>query len=201
MYSDESIKFYPILLNNRRRREYTLKYFKKIIGERIYLSPINTEDCETYTKWLNDIEICENLGNYAQLLTIGEEKKWLEEFSSKNHNYAIVLHNGDIMIGNIGFIDIDNISRTGTVGLFIGDKEYHNKGYGTEALKLILNYAFKTLNLNNAMLCVHSNNERGIACYKKVGFKEIGRRREAKYIDGKYVDIVYMDIIAREYLS
>jgi len=178
-----------------------MKYFKKIIGERIYLSPINTEDVEIYTKWLNDIDVCESLGSYALQLTLDAEKKWLEEFSSKNHNYAIVLHDGDKMIGNIGFIDIDNISRIGTVGLFIGDKDYHNHGYGTEALKLILGYAFKTLNLHNVMLFVHSNNERGIACYEKVGFKEMGRRREAKFINGEYVDVVFMDILASEFLS
>ena len=178
-----------------------MKYFKKIIGERIYLSPVNVEDYEIYTKWLNDIDISESLGSYAMLLTLDAEKKWLEEFSSKNHNYAMVLHDGDKMIGNIGFTDIDNISRTGTVGLFIGDKDHHNHGYGTEALKLILDYAFKTLNLHSVMLSVHSNNERGVACYKKVGFKEMGRRREAKYINGEYVDVVYMDILASEFIS
>ena len=178
-----------------------MKYFKKIIGERIYLSPINIEDYEIYTKWLNDIEVCESLGSYAMQLTLDAEKKWLEEFSSKNHNYAMVLHEDDKMIGNIGFADIDNINRTGIVGLFIGEKDYHNHGYGTEALKLILDYAFKTLNLHNVMLFVHSNNQRGIACYKKVGFKEIGRRREAKFINGGYVDVVYMDILASEFLS
>jgi RimJ/RimL family protein N-acetyltransferase len=176
-----------------------VKYFKKIIGERIYLSPINIEDYKVYTKWLNDIKVSENLGSYSQLLTLEAEKKWLEEFSSKGHNYAMILNDGDKMIGNVGFVEIDNTSRTGTVGLFIGEEEHRSSGYGTEALKLILHYGFKTLNLHNIMLFVHSNNEQGIACYKKVGFKEIGRRREAKFINGEYEDIVYMDILASEF--
>jgi len=178
-----------------------MKYFKKIVGERLYLSPINKDDYEVYTKWLNDPEVGENLGNYSMLLTLDEERKWLEEFSSKNHNYGMVLHDGDQLIGNIGFVEIDNISRTGIVGLFIGDKEHRNKGYGTEAIKLFLSYGFKTLNLHNIMLHVFSRNERGIACYKKVGFKEIGRRRESKFINGEYYDTVYMDILSSEFVK
>jgi RimJ/RimL family protein N-acetyltransferase len=178
-----------------------VRYFKKIAGERIYLSPVNNDDYEIYTKWLNDIEVAENLGSYSMLLTIDAEKKWLEEFASKNHNYAIVLQDNDKLIGNIGFMDIDNISRTATVGLFIGEKENWNGGYGTEALNLLLDYSFKTLNLQNVMLTVHSNNERGIACYKKVGFKEMGRRRKAKFLDGQYIDVVYMDILESDFYT
>ena len=63
----------------------------------------------------------------------------------------------------------------------------------------MLNYGFKTLNLHNVMLLVHSDNEHGLACYKKVGFKEFGRRREAKFKNGKYIDVVYMDILQTEF--
>ena len=88
---------------------------------------------------------------------------------------------------------------TATVGIFIGEEENRNKGYGTEALKLLIGYGFDYLNLNNIMLTVYSFNEGAINCYKKVGFKEFGKRRKAVMLKNKRYDIIYMDIIREEY--
>lgn len=74
-----------------------------------------------------------------------------------------------------------------------------NKGYGTEAIQLILDYGFNYLNLNNIKLDVLSFNERAIACYKKCGFKEYGRRRKSEFINGKYYDRISMDILKEEF--
>ena len=84
------------------------------------------------------------------------------------------------------------------VGLFIGDEENRNKGYGAEALNLLLDYCFDYLNVNNVMLKVFSFNERAINCYRKLGFKEIGRRRQSYYLKGKFYDQVFMDILKSE---
>jgi len=173
-----------------------MRYFKKLIGERIYLSPINIDDAEIYTKWLNDFAVSGGLGNFRMMISLESERKILEQLSTEGHNYAIILAKDDTLIGNIGMMDIDNINRTATVGLFIGESENRSKGYGSEALHLILDFGFKSLNLHNIMLHVHSDNAQGIACYKKVGFKEFGRRREARFIDGKYIDLVHMEILA-----
>ena len=175
-----------------------MRYFKKIIGERLYLSPLNKDDAPIYTKWLNDYEVSGNLGNYRQIISLAAEQKILESLA-EGQNYAIVLHNGDTLIGNIGLFDVDNISRKATIGLFIGEAEHRNKGYGSEALRLMLNFGFKTLNLHNIMLNVHSDNEAGISCYKKVGFREFGRRRESKFKNGQYIDVVHMDILDSDF--
>jgi RimJ/RimL family protein N-acetyltransferase len=87
------------------------------------------------------------------------------------------------------------------VGIFIGEKSYWNRGYGEEALRLLMDYAFNLLNLNNLMLNVYAFNSRAINCYKKIGFKEVGRRRQARRIQGKSYDIIYMDILAEEFNS
>lgn len=172
-----------------------MKYFKKIVGEWIYLSPINIDDIEIYTKWLNDVDVSENLGNFRQLISLNNERKALESMTTDGQNYAIVTDEKDELIGNISFMDIDHVSRKATIGLFIGEPANRGKGYGAEALRLMLNYGFKTLNLHNVMLQVHSDNEMGIACYNKVGFREFGRRHEAKYKNGNYIDVVYMEIL------
>lgn len=74
-------------------------------------------------------------------------------------------------------------------------EDNRNKGYGAEVLDLLLDYGFNYLNLNNIMLNVKSFNERAIACYKKVGFKEFGRRRESYFLNGKYYDDIQFELL------
>jgi len=178
-----------------------MRYFKKIVGERIYLSPINKDDYEIYTKWLNDFAVSGGLGNYRQMISLNREQKVLEDMTSEGQNYAIIRTKDDILLGNISLMEIDNIHRKATIGLFIGEAENRGKGYGGEALCLMVDFGFKMLNLHNIMLHVHSDNEQGIACYKKVGFREFGRRRDAIFKNGKYFDDVHMEVLAVEYLA
>ena len=175
-----------------------MKYFEKIKGDRLYLSPMNIDDKELYTKWMNDKDVSENLGSYFRMISLSSEEKWLEE-ESNGYNFAIVLKDGDRLIGNVSLMNVDNINQTAELGIFIGEKEDRSKGYGKESIKLILNYGFNTLNLNNIMLKVYSFNERAIKTYKKIGFKEIGRRRKSVYRDGRVYDEVFMDILKVEF--
>ena len=85
------------------------------------------------------------------------------------------------------------------MGIFIGEKEGRDRGIGTEAINLILEYGFNYLNLNSIKLDVMEFNSRAIACYKKCGFKEMGRRRQCNYINGKYYDTILMDILKEEF--
>lgn len=176
-----------------------MKYFKKLVGENIYLSPRSIEDTEKFTEWLNDFETSDYIGKSAITITIDAEKKYLEENIEKNSSFSIIKQENNKLIGSCGIEDINEINRTGTVGIFIGDKEEREKGYGTEVIRLLLDYGFNYLNLHNIKLNVFSFNERAIACYKKCGFKECGRRRESYYLNGKYYDIISMDVLKNEF--
>ena len=176
-----------------------MRYYRKIIGERLYLSPVNAEDVETYIKWMNDEAVAVNYSQYSSVVSSKNELKWLYEPGSGIHRYAMVLNDGDVLIGSISLQNIDHLNRNAFLSIFIGEEEQRNKGYGAEAIRLILDYGFKTLNLHNIMLSVHAENYAGINCYKKVGFREAGRRREWVFKNGKYLDVIYMDILAREF--
>ena len=179
-----------------------MKYFKKLEGEHIYLSPRNTEDVEKYTQWLNDFDITDYLGRSGSLTTLDSEKEYLEQNSKEmnnKYNFAIVKKENDEMIGGCGIEDINFINRRGTLGIFIGDKASQNHGYGTETIKLLLDYGFNYLNLHSIKLDLMEFNERALACYKKCGFKEYGRRRESNFINGKYYDTISMDILKDEF--
>ena len=177
-----------------------MKYYKKLVGERIYLSPINIEDAEKYVEWFCDFKTTDGINKSGSIMTVESEREWIETtLKNNNFNFAIVKLENDEMIGNCGIMNINQKDRYAEVGIFIGDEKNRSNGYGTECLKLLLDFGFNYMNFNNIMLGVKSFNERAIACYKKVGFKEFGRRRESYFLNGKYYDDVYMDILAREF--
>jgi len=174
-------------------------YFKKLVGKECYLSPMDINDAEKYTEWLNDLEVSTNLGHvYESILNVEGEREILKDLS-KNHNYSIIDIETDALIGSCGFLEIDNLNQAAEIGIFIGDKKFWDKGYGTEAMALLMDYGFKALNLHNVMLRVFSFNERAIKCYEKIGFKTIGNRREALKRGDKTFDIIYMDILYNEF--
>jgi RimJ/RimL family protein N-acetyltransferase len=176
-------------------------YFKKLIGSKVYLSPIDKNDYLKYTQWVNDMEV--GLGMLFAFKQIDEEseKNALERLTKSEFNFAIIDIEKDQVIGNIGFPHIDYINHSGEAGIFIGDKNYWGSGYGTEALSLLLDFGFNILNLNSIHLKVYSYNNQAMKCYHKVGFKEAGRLREAKIIGGCKYDEVFMDILANEFKS
>ena len=178
-----------------------MKYFKKLVGERIYLSPRSIEDAEIYTAWMNDFEVTDYTGRSSTILTLDAEKKYLE---NKNMNtdttaFAIVDLKNDKMVGTLSLENVNHANRTAVLGIFIGEPDYRSNGYGTEAIKLLLDFGFNYMNLNAINLSVLSCNERAIKCYKKCGFKEAGLLRKSKFVNGKYYDTILMDILAEEF--
>ncbi len=179
-----------------------MKYFKKLIGKKCYLSPITVEDAEQYCEWLNDFEIASNLLIFNQQLNLEKERSILQDMIKNNSQiFAIVDLETDKLLGNCSIFRITERNRKAEVGIFIGDKNDWSKGYGTEALTLLIDYGFNILNLNNIMLEVFSFNKRAFRSYKKIGFKVIGHRREALQIAGKKYDEILMDILASEFKS
>jgi len=178
-----------------------MKYYKKFVGAKCYLSPISPDDADIFTEWLNDLELTKYLKIIRRTYTLLKEKEILEKMAKQDHAYVIVDNEINKPIGIVSIHNIDHINNICELGLFIGDKDYWNLGYGEEATRLMLDFAFTVLNINNVMLLVFDFNVRAIKCYQKIGFKEIGRRREAYQIAGKKYDIVYMDILNEEFDS
>jgi len=176
-----------------------MPYFEKIAGERLFLSPVNPDDAELYTKWLNDPGVTVNLGCHHKVISLPKERETLEKFADGQTVFAIVLRENGRLIGNIGLHEIDQANGRATLGIFIGEDCDRSKGYGAEAIRLLLGYGFNALRLHNINLHVHADNPRAVACYKKAGLKECGRRREAVFSGGQYIDSIQMDILDREF--
>lgn len=154
---------------------------------------------EKFTEWLNDLETTDYIGRSATIITLEEERKYFEDSTNKENSFFITTLDEDKLIGTISLENFNPINRNAVLGIFIGDKEYRSKGYGKEAIELILDFGFNYLNLHEIKLDVMAFNERAIKCYKKCGFKEYGRRRESTYLNGKYYDVISMDILRREF--
>lgn len=180
-----------------------MTYYRKLVGEKCYLSPCSVEDAEKWTEWDNDLEVAIPLGNeaYTQLPLDKTRENIGEMIKKQQHVFIIVELETDSPIGRCVLFGIDKVDRRAIFGIVIGEKAYWNKGYGQDATRLLLDYGFNLLNLNSIMLGVFSYNQRAISSYRKVGFKEIGRRRQARIVGGKKYDIVLMDILAEEFES
>jgi Acetyltransferases, including N-acetylases of ribosomal proteins len=174
-----------------------MKYFPKIVGERVYLSPISLEDAERYTDWLNDLQITRFLTLAAANVSLHGEKDAILELSKKQA-YAIVEKGTDELLGNCGLFAVEHVHRSAEVGIFLGNQDKLGQGYGAEALRLLCDYGFNVLNLRSISLRTYAYNERAIACYRKVGFKDAGRLRKAHFYAGEYHDVLYMDLLSEE---
>ncbi len=180
-----------------------MKYYKKLVGKKCYLSPCTIEDAGQWIEWDNDLSVAIPLGEEAYVpYSLEKRREYIGNILKQTlHVFGIVDLNTNTLIGRNMLININYINRSAILSTMIGDKTFWNKGYGSESTRLILDYGFNLLNLNNIMLDVFAFNTQAVNCYNSVGFKEIGRRRKAKIIAGKMFDIIYMDILASEFES
>lgn len=177
-------------------------YYKKYESERLYLSPMCAEDYKTYAKWLNDESLGSGLGNFKMNLNEENEKEWITENNKKGDpNFAVIIKDGDILLGNYGLELKDDVSRRYHVGGFIGEASNRGKGYGTEALALITKYAFEILNAETVYSGIFSFNVASIGAALKVGYTKAGIFRNAYYYNGKFNDEICVEITKEDYLQ
>ena len=178
------------------------KYIKKLVGDRIYFSPISLDDTEEYLDMVNEINVSVGLGCivYTGIVDFESQKEVLSSLK-KGKNFAVRLLENNELLGNIGFNSIGEIHRMAEIGIMLGNPKYQRKGYGMEALNLLLDYGFSFLNLRNIYLKVFEYNEAAYNLYKKAGFKEVGRLRKAVEIMGKTYDEIIMDMLKEEFQS
>lgn len=176
-----------------------MRYFKKMIGDKVYLSPINSDDYLKYVEWLNNHDIAKGVNQIRNIITIENEKEFLSKTDPDKYNFAIINKSNDKLLGNISLMKVDFIDKTSELGIFIGEEDNLSKGYGSDAIRLILDYGFNQLNLNNIMLRVYSFNKRAIRAYEKCGFKTFGILEEAHYVDGSYCDEIYMNLLKKDF--
>ncbi len=169
-----------------------------IEGNRIYLREVRLSDAnDNYYRWMNDPEIIRYLESrfYPKSVEMLQSYVRREEECRSSVFMTIIEKNSDEHIGNIKIHGIDHVHRHAEVSLIIGEKGYWGRGYGSEAIKLVVDFAFNTLNLNRLFAGIYASNVGSIKAFKKAHFFEEGVRKEHRFYNGHYVDEVALAII------
>lgn len=174
-----------------------------IYGERVRLRAVEKTDLPLFVAWLNDPEVIAGLA-LNMPLSMAEEEKWFEGLGSRPREerplaIEIKEKKGWRLVGNSGFHNLEWSNRSAEIGIFIGDKSVWNRGYGTEAVTMLLRHGFETLNLNRIFLRVFAGNQRAIRAYEKAGFVQEGRMRAAVFHDGRYEDVLFMSVLRSDW--
>jgi RimJ/RimL family protein N-acetyltransferase len=123
------------------------------------------------------------------------------EMSPASYFFAIRALTDDRLIGEIGLDVVDWSGRDAFVGLGIGETEYWGKGYGTDAMSILLRFAFAEINLRRVTLTVFEYNPRAIRVYEKAGFCHEGRLRKVLNREGRRWDVLYMGVLREEWME
>lgn len=166
-------------------------------NERVRIRPITLADTDLIIKWRNSDAVRQNF-IYQKLFTKESHETWMKTMVEPGHVAQFIIE--DIRtgtpVGSVYLRDIDTANEKAEFGIFLGD--FRGKGYGTEATKLILQYAFETLNLHRVFLRVFADNTGAIRSYEKAGFVFEGRFRDDVKISGLFRDVVFMSIINKK---
>jgi UDP-4-amino-4,6-dideoxy-N-acetyl-beta-L-altrosamine N-acetyltransferase len=170
------------------------------LGPRLYFRPLEREDAPRLAAFINHPDVRRNLLIHRPMNTV-QEVAFIDTLTASQRDvlFAIVLRDGDRMIGTTGLHDLDFRSRRATFGMQLGEPSEWGKGYGSEATRMVLEYGFGTLNLNRVQLEVLEHNVAGIRAYEKAGFRREGVMRQHHYVDGAYVDTLVMGILRSEW--
>jgi RimJ/RimL family protein N-acetyltransferase len=174
-----------------------------IFGDKVRLRAIERDDLPRYVEWFNDPEVRETLMMYMPM-SQDDEVRWYESMLERNpleRPFAIdgLIEERWVHIGSCGVQDFDTKARKAEVGISIGEKRYWNQGYGTEAMRTLIQFCFNMVNLNRVFLRVYSFNERALHVYKKLGFQEEGRLRADHFHRGDYHDTIILGILRSEW--
>jgi len=171
-----------------------------LIGEHVYLRPMKAGDENLVARLENHPDPREELF-YALPSTALQQAERLLKLHEDPAAFTLVICRRENRegIGQVSLVRIDWVGRMATYYIGIADKTHWGRGYGSEATRLMVDYAFDTLNLNRIQLHVSSENKRAIKVYEKIGFKQEGTLREAMYHKGRYVDFDVMGILRSDW--
>ena len=171
-----------------------------LTAKKISLNVLTKEDLSTLLVWINDRDQVLFNAPYKPVHE-NQHKEWFETIQHRNDTviFGIRLREANTLIGTCQLHSINYVHRNAELQIRIGEVAQRGHGYGKEAVKLLLDFAFKDLNLNRVYLHVFSNNTAAIQTYKKAGFSQEGILRQSAHIDGQYVDVHVMGILREEY--
>ena len=165
-----------------------------IAGEHVILRAFEREDAERCYRWMNDPNIVRTLKSRYPI-AFQNEIEWLDRAmnaSPTERHFAVERKDDRAHIGNASIHDIEWVSRTAAFGLFIGEPSAWNRGFGSDAIRTLVRFAFEEMNLQKLRIDVFDYNDRAKHVLETQGFVQEGRLRREFFRDGAYHDIVIL---------
>jgi diamine N-acetyltransferase len=170
-------------------------------GELVALGPPRRDLVPVFLRWANDFGTQRTLGDLPAPVTFEQEVGGYEydvrRMRTAGEVRFVVYQRADRRpIGVCRLFDLDERNRAAAFAILIGEPAYRGRGYGTEATRLTLDYAFSVLGLHSVALTVYEYNLAGRRAYSNAGFCECGRRRQAQWLGGRWWDVICMECLA-----
>lgn len=173
-----------------------------IRGELVYLRAPERSDIPTFVRWFNDADVLEHLAMGAPMSEAAETvwfDRMLDRQGKTDYHFVICLLADGRAIGTTGLHGIDYTNGSAEFGIAIGEKGEWDKGYGTDTLRAICDFAFGRLRLERVSLLVYASNARGRRAYEKAGFTLEGTFRRAHFARGRHEDVHVMSRLRAEW--
>lgn len=179
----------------------TTGFPRPLEGKLIRLRARQEADEPLFYEWINDPEVTEHLqARYP--FSHAQEREFVERTSTPGYSsaqFSVETLAEARLIGSVGLNCPWPESRTAILGIMIGDKDFWDRGYGTDTMRTVCRFGLEEMNLHRIELEVYAANARARRVYERVGFKVEGVKREQRYAYGRYVDVVHMGILASEF--
>jgi RimJ/RimL family protein N-acetyltransferase len=171
-------------------------------GEHVRLRELHEADLPQLEVWLRDPSILifdtdtvrpRPEGAPTELL-----RRWSANDTPASVGFSIVTRDEGTLVGHVGLFNIDPKDRNAEVNILLGPP-HQGRGYGTDAMRVLVRYGFLELGLHRIELGVFAFNERALAAYSKAGFVVEGRRRQRVFHGGSFHDDLIMGILRPEW--
>jgi len=167
-------------------------------GEKIFLRRLSEADATpAYVSWLNDPEVNQYLESRFITQTLEGVKEYIRSTNQDQRTVFLAIARKDTgkHIGNIKLGPIDPHHKHGEIGIMIGDKASWGQGIATEAIQLLVNYAFTVLGLHKLSAGAYAGNLGSVKSFLKVGFTQEGQLRQHYRSGEEYVDAIQMGLV------
>lgn len=173
-----------------------------IKGVKVYLTAVERKSLSQLMSWRNSPSLRRYFREYRDISTDMQELWYNTRVLGNDKQVDFEIHDNDTgkLIGHCGLYYISWTNRTAELTVYIGDQTYRCGGYGKDALTLLMDYAFYTLNLNKVWCEVFSNNA-AVHVYRKLGFIDEGKLRQHHYEDGEYLDCYMLGLLRSDWES
>jgi diamine N-acetyltransferase len=174
-----------------------------VVGEKVALGPLRRDLAAVYARWMNELEVRRGL-DHLGVATPQSQEKWVEENVERGAKrepeateFTVYDCSDSAAVGTAGLFHIAHANGTAEFAIALGERR--GQGLGTEATRLVLDFAFHVLQLRNVLLETLEWNVAALTAYERAGFRRVGVRRGAVMSRGRPTDVVLMDAVPEDF--